>query len=56
LSIGRTLQNVMFAVNYAVADDRGRAVFPPLLTAPGKIILHAPRRANTHIMPNFPDY
>ncbi|NCY03161.1 MAG: hypothetical protein EBX36_09710, partial [Planctomycetia bacterium] len=56
LSLGRTLQNVVFGPNNLLTDDRGRAVLPPMLAAPGTVILHAPRRLNTHVMSNFPDY
>jgi hypothetical protein len=56
LSIGRTVQNAIFGPNYLMTDTRGREVLPPRLTAPGTIILHPPRVANTHIMRNYPDY
>ena len=56
LSIGRTVQNAIFGPNYLMAGARERELLPPMLTAPGNIILHPPRFANTHIMPNYPDY
>jgi len=42
-------------MNSLTTDSRGQSIFPPLLAAPGKIILHAPRSLNTHSMQNFPD-
>jgi RHS repeat-associated protein len=56
LSIGRTVQNAIFGPNYLMAGARERELLPPMLSAPGTIILHPPRVANTHIMPNYPDY
>jgi hypothetical protein len=56
LSIGRTVQNAIFGLNYLMAGARERELLPPMLSAPGTIILHPPRVANTHIMPNYPDY
>ena len=56
LSIGRTVQNAIFGPNFLMAGARERELLPPMLTAPGTIILHPPRMANTHIMTNYPDY
>ena len=56
LSIGRTVQNAIFGPNFLMAGARERELLPPMLTAPGTIILHPPRMANTHIMTNSPDY
>jgi hypothetical protein len=56
LSIGRTVQNAIFGPNYLMAGARERALLPPMLTAPGTIILHTPRVVNTHTMSNYPDY
>ena len=56
LSIGRTVQNAIFGPNYLMAGAREREMLPPMLTAPGTIILHPPRVANTHGMENYPDY
>jgi RHS repeat-associated protein len=56
LSIGRTFQNALFAPNVLLGGQRERELLPPLLTAPGTIILHPPRSANTHGMHNYPDF
>ena len=56
LSIARTAQNAVFGLNYLTTDDRGRAVMPPMLSAPGAVILHPPRSWNNHPMTNFPNY
>lgn len=57
LSVGRTVQNAAFALPSWTADEQlRRQVLPPLMTAPGKIILHRPRTLNPHDMANYPDY
>jgi RHS repeat-associated protein len=57
LSVGRTVQNLAFALPTWTADEKlSETVLPPLLTAPGKVILHPPRSLNTHQMNNFPPY
>lgn len=53
LGVGRTLQNILFAFNHQPVGSAEPIVLPPLLTAPGTIILHAWRSPSPHSMRNF---